>query len=61
MKALLVRFLVSVTPVLLERFFNWAVAKAKEIAKKREQDRRADDLNNSKDEDEFDRVSDRLP
>lgn len=61
MKALLLRFLVSVTPVLLERLFAWVTAKAKELMKKKEQERRADELNNSKDEDEFDRASDKLP
>ena len=40
---------------------DWLVAYLKEEAAKRERQRRADDLNDSTTEDEFDRGADRLP
>lgn len=61
MKALLIRFLVYITPVLLERFFDWVKRKVEEIAKKKEQDRKVEDLNNAKTEDELDSGIDNLP
>jgi hypothetical protein len=57
MKSLLGSLLMRLLPMLMD----WLVAYLKEQQRKAEQRRRADDLNNSKDEDEFDRGSDSLP
>jgi len=56
-KALLIELVLKAFSVLL----NILVAHFKSEAEKRERQRRADDLNNSKDEDEFDEASRRLP
>jgi hypothetical protein len=56
-KSLLGSLLMRLLPMLMD----WLVAYLKEQQRKAEQRRRADDLNNSKDEDEFDRSSDSLP
>jgi hypothetical protein len=59
-QALIAKYIMPLIPMLLERIYQWAYNKAVEKLKQRERQRRADDLNNSKDEDEFDRATDRL-
>lgn len=56
-KSLLGSLILRLLPVLMD----WLVAYLKEQQRKTEQRRRADELNNSKDEDEFDNASDRTP
>jgi len=60
-KALLLSQLGKLLYRLLPLIVDRIVAYLKEEAEKRERQRRADDLNNSKDEDEFDDASRNLP
>ena len=61
MKAWIGKQLLAILPWLLKRLLSWASDYVAEYLKKQERERRVKDLEEAKDEDDFDSATDRLP